>query len=286
MATLKEKGPEFDVGSVLGKAGGWLKKRAAEDIDIAYRLLPGGEKATIGEAVQLGGDLLTIIPIPGAAGLGLAAKGAALGAKGVAARGGIKAGEIAAQKAASGIGSSAAKASPAFYDDAIMAARTAGASRGRTAAMKELDFVKRMQKSGGASNWLVKEGSRRGKTASNFRDVMLARKVPVMGPKGPVLGPKGKALTQPASMGKTITKSRVRRTALGSGISSLVNMDSDWFTGGGTEDAVANPNAGNFDGAVTTGADGYNYRFVPDRAGAGGLQGTNAAYSGSWVRMS
>lgn len=279
MATLKEKGPEFDVGSVLGKAGGWLKKRAAEDIDIAYRLLPGGEKATLGEAIQLGGDLLTFVPIPGAAGLGLAAKGAALGAKGVAARGGVKAGEVAAQKAASGISSSAARVAPGYVDEAVMAAGKAGAARGRAATMKELDFVKRMQKSGGAGNWLVKEGTRRGKTASNFRDVMMAKQVAVVGPKGAIS-------RQPASMGKVITKRRLKQAGLGSALSSIVNVDSDLFTGGSAEDAAANPNSGNFNGVVATGDDGYTYQFVPDRAGAGGLQGTNAAYSGNWVRMS
>ena len=264
MAKLKEKGPEFDVGSVLGKAGGWLKKRAAEDIDIAYRLLPGGEKATIGEAVQLGGDLLTFVPIPGAAAVGLAAKGAAIGAKGAIARGGIKAGEEAAELAAKGISKEAARVAPGYADDAIKAARTKAATKGRDAARKELDFVTRMRKSGPVGSWAVKDGTRRGTTASNFRDVMLAKKG--------------------ASMGKAVTKNRVRAAMLGSGLSSIVNVDSDWLTGGGAEETGAGP--GNFDGAVMTGDDGYTYRFVPDRAGAGGLQGTNAAYSGSWVLMS
>lgn len=277
MAKLKEKGPEFDVGSVLGKAGGWLKKRAAEDIDIAYRLLPGGEKATIGEAVQLGGDLLTFVPIPGAAALGVAAKGAALGARGAIARGGIKAGQEAAEVAAKGIGSSAAKVAPGYVDDAVMAASKAGARKGRDATAKKLDFVTRLQKSGPAGSWIVKDGTRRAKTASNFRDVMLAKKVTSVGANGV-------KKQVPASMGKAVTKNRVRAAMLGSGLSSLVNVDTDWFTGGGAEETGVAP--GNLDGAVITGDDGYNYRFVPDRAASGGLQGTNAAYSGSWVRMS
>ena len=277
MAKLKEMGPEFDVGSVLGKAGGWLKKRAGEDINIAYRLLPGGEKATIGEAVQLGGDLLTFVPIPGAAAVGLAAKGAAIGARGVIAKGGIKAGEEAAELAAKGISKKAAKAAPTFTADAINAARKAGVTRGRTATAKELDFVARMRKSGPVGSWAVKDGTRRGTTASNFRDVMLAKKIKRVDAKG--------VKTEvPASMGKAVTKNRVRAAMLGSGLSSIVNVDSDWFSGGGAEETGAG--FGNFDGAVMTGDDGYTYRFVPDRAGAGGLQGTNASYSGSWVRMS
>lgn len=277
MAKLKEMGPEFDVGSVLGKAGGWLKKRAAEDIDIAYRLLPGGERATLGEAIQLGGDLLTFVPIPGAAGLGLAAKGAAIGARGAIAKGGIKAGEEAAELAAKGISKKAAKAAPTFTADAINAARAAGVTQGRKATAKELDFVARMRKSGPVGSWVVKDGTRRGTTASNFRDVMLARTVKKPNAKGV-----GKEV--PASMGKAVTRGRVQRAALGAGLSSIVNMDTDWFTGGGAEETGAVPS--NFDGAVMTGDDGYTYRFVPDRAGAGGLQGTNASYSGSWVRMS
>ena len=266
MAKLKEMGPEFDVGSVLGKAGGWLKKRAAEDINIAYRLLPGGEKATIGEVVQLGGDLLTFVPIPGAAAVGVAAKGAAIGAKGAIARGGIKAGEEAAEAAAKGISKKAAKAAPTFTADAINAARKAGVTRGRTATAKELDFVARMRKSGPVGSWAVKDGTRRGTTASNFRDVMLAKKG--------------------ASMGKAVTKNRVRAAMLGSGLSSIVNVDSDWFSGGGAEETgAANGNYGDA-GAVVTGPDGSTYRLVPDRAGAGGLQGTNAAYAGNWVRTS
>ena len=84
-------------------------------------------------------------------------------------------------------------------------------------------------------------------------------------------------------MGKVVTKNRVRAAMLGSGLSSIVNVDSDLFTGGSAKDAAANPS--NFE-LETVGDDGHTYRFVPDRAGAGGLQGTNAAYSGSWVRMS
>ena len=279
MAKLKEKGPEFDVGSVLGKAGGWLKKRAAEDIDIAYRLLPGGEKATIGEAVQLGGDLLTFVPIPGAAALGVAAKGAAIGARGAIAKGGIKAGEEAAELAAKGISKKAAKAAPTFTADAINAARAAGVKRGRDATAKELDFVARMRKSGPVGSWVVKDGTRRGTTASNFRDVMLAKKVTSVGANGI-------KKQVPASMGKAITKNRVRAAMLGSGLSSLVNVDTDWFTGGGAEETGAANGTYGDAGAVVTGPDGSTYRLVPDRAGAGGLQGTNAAYAGNWVRTS
>ena len=65
---IKDTGPEID----LGQAGRWLLNRGKENLQTVEKLMPGGEKATLGEVIQLGGDVLTFVP-----GVGIVAGGAA-----------------------------------------------------------------------------------------------------------------------------------------------------------------------------------------------------------------